>query len=1099
MSRTSALLLAGAAVALVSQSLFAAITAKSYVSDGLVALWDAKENTGYGVFNADATSWTDLSGKAFSIPKSGSSQFTGDEFTVEHATGPSVASATLAATDLFAAYKNGSFTAEIAYDQTEATPKSGTYNVPIGVMMMVGSYDVFVGIYGDNTVGFNSTSKKGSASLALGVNVGANGTMGQHTYSCRQDGANWKVDFDGAKSAKGSDAGATGTLASTYGFYLNRTLYSAFGFTGGFHAIRFYKRPLSDDEVAVNRAVDQVRYFEADPASCALPTGWRFTTGDDIKLEREATIAPKDGVGGKISVNGGDWTEDASLWLEQGVGATVAVKAVADEGYVFQGWSGAVEGEDLTLAETTVTVKGDVLAVFRKTDGSDPRTYSLVGTTGDWDDPAAWTDEFGFKGVPQTGDSAVVAAGKTLSIVGETAEIASLTVAGTVTMTSWTNCLKATDVTVPNGGVITCGPASRDMEGMSRVWIACENLTVATGGKIDVAKKGFLGKTDTAGAGPGASKHLTNTAPSHGGFGAVCQISTTASYKPSMPYDDPEAPELPGSSGRATSFNASRKACGGGAVRIAATGLVTVDGLIDANGDDSDHSGSNPAATWSGQSGAGGSIYVTCQAFAGSGQVRANGGSGEWPDFNPSCGLAAGGGCIAIHYDAEAQKAVSVEGLRISAAAGKYKLGGDASSNVNDLDDDKWCQADMGTLHFTDDQIVRALIGKGLTGQIRGLSSFVWDGDLSLTSGRVRFATEGVAVTVNGNLTLAGGDTRLEIGGCTATNWTHHTVLYSGTAPCSLTVTGDLTLEEPSRLDVRSAATEAYSDFGAFVTVGGTLTVAANSRVYAWSDPMTLGSPSFTVGGLDVQEGALFSADCRGGRGAFNSAVSAYTGSTGAKGPSCGSFGSGAGHGGKGGKGGTAGYRTGGGGVCDNAVLGRPVMPGSGGSCYSNNNSGNGGGRIQVSAPGGTIQIDGTVTACGEDGNIYGPGKDGAGGAGGTILLEAKTFACGATGLLKADGGSVTMGSSIRPGAGGGGRIAVWCGDSWSADVRKSRITVSETPLGTDYAEFFSWAGVMPSVDPGAVNGDQPDSHGDPGTVHFCFVRPKTGMLMLVR
>ena len=758
-----------------------------------------------------------------------------------------------------------------------------------------------------------------------------------------------------------------------------------------------------------------------------------------------------------------------------------------------------MEGEDLTLPETTITVKGDVLAVFRKTDGSDPRTYSLVGTTGDWNDPAAWTDEFGFKGIPQTGDSAVVAAGKTLSIVGETAEIASLTVAGTVTMTSWTNCLKATDVTVPNGGVITCGPASRDMEGMSRVWIACENLTVATGGKIDVAKKGFLGKTDTAGAGPGASKHLTNTAPSHGGFGAICQISTTASYRPSMPYDDPEAPELPGSSGRATSFNASRKACGGGAVRIAATGFVTVDGLIDANGDDSDHSGTSPAATWSGQSGAGGSIYIICQALAGSGQVRANGGSGEWPDFNPSCGLAAGGGCIAIHYDVEAQKAVSVEGLRISAAAGKYKLGSDASSNVNDLDDDKWCQADMGTLHFTDDQIVRALIGKGLTGQIRGLSSFVWDGDLSLTSGRVRFATEGVTVTVNGNLTLAGGDTRLEIGGCTATNWTHHTVLYSGTAPCSLTVTGDLTLEEPSRLDIRSAATGAYSDFGAFVTVGGTLTVAANSRVYAWSDPMTLGSPSFMVGGLDVQEGALFSADCRGGRGAFNSAVSSYTGSTGAKGPSCGTFGSGAGHGGKGGKGGTAGYRTGGGGVCDGTVVGRPVMPGSGGSCYSNNNSGNGGGRIQVSAPDGTIQIDGTVTACGEDGNIYGPGKDGAGGAGGTILLEAKKFVCGETGLLKADGGSVTPGGSIRPGAGGGGRIAVWCGAPWEEGLRASRQVISTEPLGADYAEFFSWAGVMPSVDPGAVNGDQPDSHGDPGTVHFCFVRPKDGMLMLVR
>ena len=183
--------------------------------------------------------------------------------------------------------------------------------------------------------------------------------------------------------------------------------------------------------------------------------------------------------------------------------------------------------------------------------------------------------------------------------------------------------------------------------------------------------------------------------------------------------------------------------------------------------------------------------------------------------------------------------------------------------------------------YMPDCQLVRALVGKGLTGQIRDLPSFVWDGDLLFSSGRVRFATEGVQVTVNGDLTLAGDDSRLEIGGCAATNWAHHTVLYSGVVPCGLTVNGDLTLSGTSRLDIRSAATAGHSGTGATVKVSGQMTVATNCRVYAWSDVVTLGSPAFTVGGLDLQAGALFSADARGGRGGFNGDVSAYVGARG--------------------------------------------------------------------------------------------------------------------------------------------------------------------------------------------------------------------------
>ena len=1083
----------GAATILAPGVTFAAITAKNYVSDGLVALWDAKENAAYGVHAETPSSWVDLSGKAFAIPVS--TAFTSSDFPVSHGTGRTVSAATLGSTDLYRAYGSASFTAEIAYHQDAATEAGTPYNVKLGSMVSVGSYDVFIGVYADTKIGFNSYGKKGSANIYLtasGIN-----TLGSHTYSCRQNGTNWSVDFDGTDSASGTDAGGPTSLATNYGFGLNRDpLYGNDGINGGYHVIRFYDRPLSDDEVSVNRAVDRVRYFNADPSTISLPTGWRFTEGPDVKLEREATISVLNGVGGTIRVDSSSPTTSASVWVEQGSTSTqVSVVAEPAQGYVFEGWTGELETEDISAATATLVVKGDVRAVFHNTDGSDPRTYSLVNESGIWNDAGSWKNEYGFNGVPAAGDKVAISAGKTVLVTNSTEVVSEITVSGTLVITNWTTCLSATDIMVPAGGTITCGPASRTMEGMSRVWIACSNLTVAAGGKIDVALKGYRGASNSLGAGPGAAAHSQMVAPSHGGFGAVSQVSSTK-VTGKLPYDDPAAPTQPGSSGSMSEWlvSADRLSHGGGAVRVEADGAVTVNGSILAYGADSDHSGTD--YSYYNQTGAGGSVFITCRSFAGSGKVDARGGNGEWVSVNYyNRGLPAGGGCIAIHYDAEAQRSASVTGMTITADCGRCKgSGSNVSSNVDDRSDPYGWNADIGTLHFTDDQIVRALVGKGLTGQIRGLDSFVWDGDLDFTSGRVRFATEGVQVTVNGDLTLAGDDSRLEIGGCSATNWAHHTVLYSGVVPCGLTVNGDLTLSGTSRLDIRSAATAINSGTGATVTVSGQMTVATNCRVYAWSDVVTLGSPAFAVGGLDLQEGALFSADARGGRGSFNSDVSAYAGTTGPAGPSCGSNGSGAGHGGRGGKGGTSSGRYTGGAAYDDVL--RPSIPGSGGSKYSRELTGNGGGRILVSAVNGTIRIDGTVTANGEAGYLFDAGKGGSGGSGGSILLEAKTFVGGTSGRLSVEGGSAAPGSVLINGAGAGGRIAVWCGAPWDATARASRRTISETPLGPAYAEFFSWLGTASAA---GGTSTQQDSNAEAGTVRYCHMRPRGGILIMVK
>ena len=60
-------------------------SARSYIQDGLIAMWDGKENTAFGVHNPNATVWTDIVGGKIASPKQtgnnpiwGTNGFTGD-------------------------------------------------------------------------------------------------------------------------------------------------------------------------------------------------------------------------------------------------------------------------------------------------------------------------------------------------------------------------------------------------------------------------------------------------------------------------------------------------------------------------------------------------------------------------------------------------------------------------------------------------------------------------------------------------------------------------------------------------------------------------------------------------------------------------------------------------------------------------------------------------------------------------------------------------------------------------------------------------------------------------------------------------------------
>ena len=781
-------------------------------------------------------------------------------------------------------------------------------------------------------------------------------------------------------------------------------------------------------------------------------------------------------------------------------------------------------------------------------------TVTWVGGDGDWNDASNWRNGENVAVVPAAGDDVEIRSDSALTVVLGTATpaLASLTLGGgsaesKICVTNWSACIEAAVVKIAANGVLTCQGAFEKSD-MGRVWIKCVDLDVASGGKIDVASCGYLADEKTAsgvkdGHGPGAAVRYGMGA-SHGGVGgmnvyganSIPMVYVTASYD-NVLYDDPAAPVEPGSSGRSSPY--ARGGNGGGAVRIEATGRVTVSGSILASGQETSSATLGAWATNShGTGGAGGSIYITCDTFAGTnGVILADGGDGHFTclrttDNKPYAvgnygDCVGGGGMIAIHYSAANQAADLVKDMTISAQPGFYRMIYPNWKPTLAESDYCFIDGDLGTLHFTDGKLVEALLGKGLSGRVLGFSEWTCD-SLNFTSGFVRFQGEGFKLKVNGDLSLSGAHSRLDVGGVVMTNRVYRPEIWAGKTQVSLEVGGNLTVSGGARLDLRSAETNAPNSWGAVASVGGTMTVGANGWVYAWCDPVNGGAPKFEVADLAVAAGGKLSAQRRGFAGApgynnipvvywknrmlgygptpgYCNTESKWNGYTFPDGSAVsGQYASGGSHGGLGGLS-TATNRTT---TAYNRLSGdewRPMLPGSGaGAGPMSYGNGAGGGVICVEAAN-HIQIDGEINADGDNGytiNNNG-GQPAAGGAGGSIYLSAKTFAGAATGVLSAKGGNIGNAddnAAARQGAGGGGRIAVWTGDKHSVRINSARVSKFTSAEGCPQCDFAGTATAAGGVNPYATfESDYATFNGGDGTVRFVYVAPPIGATIVIQ
>ena len=673
----------------------------------------------------------------------------------------------------------------------------------------------------------------------------------------------------------------------------------------------------------------------------------------------------------------------------------------------------------------------------------------IGSSSGDWNDPDNWS-----AGKVPDSMNDVLIDGATVFVSASTPKVGELVLErdATLVFSNAVSLVEADSIVVRDGATITCAGPFTNETFQCRVWLKCVDLTVMEGGSIDVSRRGWKPILGTGASGNGTGPGQPGwwfAGATHGGRGAFSGLNYIETIK--YPYGDAHEPTTAGSSGQ--SCKNGNPVDGGGVVRIEASGRVSVNGSILANG-------GSTKADWENYEtgGAGGSIWINAASIEGTGTIAAEGGNGASPDLpliryhkrndNGYDHFPAGGGRIAIYVDGEAQARRPATGLYVSAAEGTYQgrpvLSGYTPQARGFADSDWKCVgAEPGTVYFNDEVLLYQLFGNGLSGRLVGVQALTFPGDVLMNRGHVRSDVEGFTVTVGGDLTID-GDARLDVGGVCMTNRMLTAEVWAGRILNKITVGGDLTLMNGGALEINAAETNATMSWGGEVQIAGSVTVGAGGRLIATCDQTNLGAPRFSVGGnFTVAEGGVVSADGRGGLGGSyfsysgNFSVNRQTG----YGPGAGNGMGSAGYGGAGGLAGAKNengsewqesdtYNTN---LCGRTYgdAWRPDMCGSGGGCQAYKSGGSGGGLIFIEAGGG-ILVDGLVTAngfgsfdsnCYDTYSLYRPQA----GSGGGIYLCGETFA--GSGTITATGGeSLNKKNFGSQAPGGGGRIAVRTG-----------------------------------------------------------------------
>ena len=160
-------------------------------------------------------------------------------------------------------------------------------------------------------------------------------------------------------------------------------------FIGTCNAFRLYDRVLTQGELAVNAAVDAVRFRGADPATFTLPAGWSFDA--QTNLVKAVTVSAL----GSGTVRLGDGASAAAVTTNvvQGAGTpTLTFTATPEAGSEFMAWGGDTDAiVSVNGCEVTVRVD-EPLSLYATFRAGTPPTASTADYNYVTDGLVVWYD-----------------------------------------------------------------------------------------------------------------------------------------------------------------------------------------------------------------------------------------------------------------------------------------------------------------------------------------------------------------------------------------------------------------------------------------------------------------------------------------------------------------------------------------------------------------------------------------------------------------------------------------------------------------------------------------------------------------------------------
>lgn len=237
-------------------------SAKGYIQDGLVAMWDGIENVGWGQHSDSAATWVDLKGTTnynFILQNSytwaSNGLITSPTYDMVAETTSSIPYATNLTTEIvFETYAFPTTASRISFFKLGEALPFGNYHWAMRSLMFTNNGTGKIGwMFKTHSILSNTGYSNPPLNTPMSISTVYAVPSGSDDNKRKQNPT--RVLFDGV--AKSPSWASDGAAISGEMWISNN---SANGFYGKVYAIRVYNRQLSNDEIGQNYAIDKQRF-----------------------------------------------------------------------------------------------------------------------------------------------------------------------------------------------------------------------------------------------------------------------------------------------------------------------------------------------------------------------------------------------------------------------------------------------------------------------------------------------------------------------------------------------------------------------------------------------------------------------------------------------------------------------------------------------------------------------------------------------------------------------------------------------------------------------------------------------------------------------